>query len=178
MQLILCGIILGCLSVIYWFIKRKPRYKALHRENQKKAKQLLLKLQQQAHTPSRVFVILRHTDFFIFEEILLLCFKQRGFKIQRNVAYTGDGGVDGAFFDRFGHQFLIQAKRYQDTINPHHISEFAEVIQQHRAAGGFFIHTGRTGPLSYQNLTPSVRLISGEKLLKLLNAKLSKIEEV
>jgi len=168
------GVVVGLGVGVYWVLKLTPKPSRLHKENQRKAKRLLKRLQNNAHDPGVVFGILRREDFFVFEEILLCCFQERGFRVKRNHAYTGDGGIDGTFFDRAGNKFLIQAKRYKSAINPQHVREFTGVIQREKAAGGFFIHTGRTGQKSYQALLPTVRIISGDKLLALLDAKLSK----
>ncbi len=48
-------------------------------------------------------------------------------------------------------------------------------VKKYKATAGLFIHTGRTGLKSYQNLTTTIQIISGNKLLKLLNVK--KVEE-
>lgn len=174
MQPGLLGIVVGLGIGIYSVLKLAPKPSRLHKENRRKAKHVLKRLQNNAHDPGMVFGILRREDFFVFEEILLCCFKAHGFRIKRNHAYTGDGGIDGTVFDKTGNKFLIQAKRYKSAINPQHVREFTEVIQREKAAGGFFIHTGRTGQKSYQALLPTVRIISGDKLLALLDAKLSK----
>lgn len=172
MQAALLGIVAGIGLGLYWTVTGRPKPSRLHKINQKKAKRFLSTLQNQPHEPSELFGLLRRANCFVFEELLLVCFQQRGFRIKRNRAYTGDGGIDGTFFDRAGNKFLIQAKRYKSAINPRHVSEFAEVIQREQAAGGFFIHTGRTGPKSYQNQSPQVRIISGHKLLRLLRANM------
>jgi restriction system protein len=145
-----------------------PKKNSLHKVNQKKAKILLKHLQHRNYDHAYVFGILRNTNPFVFEELLLLCFKKKGYKIKTNHAYTGDGGIDGTFFDKQGNKFLIQAKRYKNTITPQHVKEFGLVVKRQGAAGGFFIHTGRTGFKSYENLTTNIRFISGKKLLNLL----------
>ncbi|MCC5670792.1 restriction endonuclease [Nostoc sp. CHAB 5784] len=76
--------------------------------------------------------------------MLLTCFERQGFMIRRNESYTGDGGLDGHVWLQ-GKLYLIQAKRYKDTINPAHVQEFGQAIQNHGGVGGFFVHTGRTG---------------------------------
>lgn len=81
----------------------------------------------------------------MFEECLLDAFKAKGYRIKRNKAYTGDGGIDSRIYDATGKLYLLQAKRYSSSINPQHVSEFSKQILSHKAAGGFFVHTGRTG---------------------------------
>jgi restriction system protein len=91
-----------------------------------------------------VLAYLRKIDPFVFEELLLTCFERQGFTIRRNERYTGDGGLDGRVW-LHGELYLIQAKRYKDSINPVHLEEFGRLIQSRGAAGGYFVHTGRTG---------------------------------
>jgi restriction system protein len=178
MQLEILSVLMGVIVGLYWAINLLPKQSRLHKINQRKAKRLLCNLQNVTRSPAHVFGLLRREDFFVFEELLLLCFQQRGFRIKKNLAYTGDGGIDGTFFDKSRNKFLIQAKRYRNSINPQHVTEFSEVIARERANGGFFIHTGRTGKKSYQNLTPLVRIISGNDLLVLLGAKLNKNTDI
>ncbi|MBN6454511.1 restriction endonuclease, partial [Escherichia coli] len=68
-----------------------------------------------------------------------------------------------------GERWLIQAKRYGRTIRPAHIDAFGELLRL-EGCRGFFIHTGRTGPVSRARLTlwPDIELVSGQRLLKLL----------
>jgi len=155
-----------------YYLHRAPKPNKLHRINQAKAKTLLYKLQNEPFNPAYVFGILRKIDPFVFEELLLLCFKGQGYRVAKRGGYSGDGGVDGEIYDKENKYFLIQAKRYKSAINPAHVAEFAQVIKQKNAAGGFFVHTGRTGPKSYQHTSTTLKMISGKKLLELLQVKL------
>ncbi|EPB6698677.1 restriction endonuclease, partial [Escherichia coli] len=89
-----------------------------------------------------------------------------------NPCYSGDGGLDGQVVIN-GERWLIQAKRYGRTIRPAHIDAFGELLRR-EGCRGFFIHTGRTGPASRARLTlwPDIELVSGQRLLKLLNETL------
>ncbi len=89
-----------------------------------------------------------------------------------NPCYSGDGGPDGQVMIN-GERWLIQAKRYGRTIRPAHIDAFGELLRR-EGCRGFFIHTGRTGPVSRARLTlwPDIELVSGQRLLKLLNGTL------
>ncbi len=86
---------------------------------------------------------------YAFEELLLTCCHEQGWEIERNFKYSNDGGLDGRVTIA-GRLYLIQAKRYRGYINPKHIHDFNQVIQQEEAFGGFFIHSGKTGELVQQ----------------------------
>jgi restriction system protein len=115
-----------------------------------------------------LYARLRAMDPLAFEELLLEAFELRGHRVVRNRRYTGDGGVDGEVVIS-GTRFLIQAKRYRDTIRPDHVRAFADLCTA-RGRRGLFIHTGRTGGSSRTILDgcASVEVISGRTLLALL----------
>ncbi|EEW8804898.1 TPA: restriction endonuclease [Escherichia coli] len=115
---------------------------------------------------------LRKINPYVFEELLLLALKQQGMTVIHNPCYSGDGGLDGQVVIN-GERWLIQAKRYGRTIRPAHIDAFGELLRR-EGCRGFFIHTGRTGPASRARLTlwPDIELVSGQRLLKLLNGTL------
>ena len=99
---------------------------------------------------------------YAFEELLLTCCQNQGWKIERNFKYSNDGGLDGRVTIA-GRLYLIQAKRYRGHINPKHIRDFYQVIQGEEAHGGFFIHTGKTGELAKELLRDyQISLLSGQ----------------
>jgi len=110
---------------------------------------------------------LRKIDPFVFEELILLSFKNKGYHIKRNKRYTHDGGIDGRI-SKNGEKFLIQAKRYSDYINEKHVRDFIEVCHENKCKG-FFIHTGKTGKETKELLikNSSIVIISGKKLFDL-----------
>lgn len=113
----------------------------------------------------KAIAILRKMNPYAFEELLLTCCQERGWEIERNFKYTGDGGLDGRVTIG-GKLYLIQAKRYCGYINPKHIRDFYKVIQGEEAHGGFFIHSGRTGELSKELLREyRISLLSGQRLV-------------
>jgi restriction system protein len=120
-----------------------------HRLNIQAARQELKELRAYAFTaePDDVLKIvigtLRRTKPFVFEEMLLHCFKEQGWKVVRNERYTGDDGIDGRLY-REGKLYFAQAKRYSGLIQAAHMQKFESVIQEFGAIGGFFVHTGRT----------------------------------
>lgn len=115
-----------------------------------------------------VYGRLRAMDPLAFEELLLECFERRGVSVARNRRYTGDGGVDGRLFLR-GEIILIQAKRYAGAIRPEHVGDFVALCRAHRCRG-LFIHTGRTGPASREQIAGHavVTIVSGSELIALL----------
>ncbi|PSU45756.1 restriction endonuclease [Photobacterium frigidiphilum] len=136
-----------------------------HVFNVKRAEKVLKKMQSIEHNGAK-FAYLRKVDPFVFEELLLTAFEHKGHRIERNKRYTGDFGIDGKVIID-GQLTLIQAKRYRRYINPRHVAEFAALCRQ-KNTKGLFIHTGKTGKQSYQHTTANVRIISGARLLTLL----------
>ncbi len=135
----------------------------------KKAKTILKRINQDnfKENPGQLFSYIRKIDAFVFEEVLLLALRYRGFKVIHNKRYTGDGGIDGIVIVD-NKRYAIQAKRYSTHINSSHINDFKVAITKHRCAGGFFIHCGRSGAGLYTNLNDTITLISGKNLHKLL----------
>lgn len=167
---ILIGI--GILAGLYFVISNLPKKNKLHARNIKTAKIKLTEINIIAmDNPALAFGKLRKLNPFVFEELLLLAFKKRDFTVHHNQRYTGDGGIDGTVFDNQGKKYLIQAKRYKSAINPAHVKNFSHLVDQKKAHAGFFIHTGRTGEKSYQNIGQNIRIISGKRLLNLLTGR-------
>lgn len=93
--------------------------------------------------PNKQIAYLRQIDHFLFEEVVLTTLNSMGFRIKRNSAYTGDGGIDGEVKIK-GKWFLIQSKRYSNYIDKTHVEAFLDVCRERRQPG-LFIHTGKTG---------------------------------
>ncbi len=142
-----------------------------HKRNIRKGKRILDKINQFDNDGAKI-AYLRKIDPFVFEELILSAFKNKGYKIIRNKRYTGDGGIDGRVKIE-GKLFLVQAKRYSSAINPSHVGEFVNVVSKQCAAGGFFVHTGRTGKKSLEMNTGNIQFISGGKLIDLLSLNVS-----
>lgn len=137
-------------------------------KHQRYIRQATLVLEQlrsgEVHLP-KALGILRKMNPYAFEELLLTCCHERGWKIERNFKYSGDGGIDGQVTIA-GRLYLIQAKRYRGHIKADHIHDFYEVICQEEASGGFFIHTGKTGELAKELLRDyQISLLSGQRLV-------------
>lgn len=150
---------------LYFIIKKKS-----HRLRLIKAKKVFntLKRPEFKNQPGRLFAYVRCIDPFVFEELLLLSFKERGLKVIHNKRYTGDGGIDGIVVLPSNQRVAIQAKRYQNHIHTHHIRDFEQAIKKHQCVAGYFIHSGKSGKTIYQNLPQNIVLVSGENLHRLL----------
>ncbi|MEO1255657.1 MAG: restriction endonuclease [Bacteroidota bacterium] len=158
------------LFLLLQFLPKQAR--SLQRQNIRAAQKTLRSLRDRNLTAEEqlpvVIGTLRKLDPFQFEELILTCLQERGYRIVRNKRYTGDGGIDGRVYLN-GQQYLIQAKRYRHHINAQHVSDFEMVIAQEGAAGGYFVHTGKTGKLSRQiGRRGTITFISGQALVHLV----------
>lgn len=143
---------------------RKPSQRRRERQARRSLEKLL-----SIPEPGRKFAYLRKIDPFTFEEMILEAYKLNGHKIKRNHRYTGDGGIDGrVWLDDELH--LIQAKRYSGHINASHVRDFCALVAG-KGCKGIFVHTGKTGEASRSlaNCDPAVSMISGQRLLELLD---------
>lgn len=167
MTLLLIALACLCLLALAYHHSRVP---IRHRWRRRQARIMCHQMRGcDRDQPAALFYArLRAMDPLAFEELLLEAFEQRGNPVIRNRRYTGDGGVDGEVIID-GVRFLIQAKRYRETIRPDHVRAFA-VLCASRGRRGLFIHTGRTGGASRDALadTPGIEIISGRNLLALL----------
>lgn len=116
-----------------------------------------------------VLGVLRRMNPFVFEELILHGFADRGWRVQRNTSYILDGGTDGTFWFE-GDRFLVQVKRYRYAIDPAHLEAFIKVVERQQAAGGVFVHTGSTCPHSRELVRQHSRivLLSGARLVSFL----------
>ncbi|MBV6695253.1 restriction endonuclease [Serratia quinivorans] len=139
-----------------------------HRRKIRQAGRVLAKLDDIPH-PGQRLAYLRKIDPYTFEELLLEVFERRGFKIQRNKRYSGDGGLDGKVWCN-DELYLIQAKRYSNQINKRHVEDFIELIEVFQCRG-IFCHTGRTssGSKNLVNSHPKILMLSGSRLLDFID---------
>lgn len=144
-----------------------------HKHNVKKSKKLIKKVAR-IRDPNKQITYLRKIDHFLFEEVVLSALSSMRFKIKRNAAYTGDGGIDGQVKIK-GKWYLIQSKRYSNYIDKTHVEEFIEVCRK-RKQPGLFIHTGKTGKetsLVFQS-TRNIHCVSGHLLSLMFDGKKKK----
>ena len=166
---VILALVIGFFGLAWLFSRFRPSVRARrHRRNIRKARQLLDKLRNFSgdYRAARTLSYLRKINPYVFEELILECFKARGYQIVRNSRYSGDGGIDGQVIDASGNRYLIQAKRYAGTVRSKHLREFAQVVAQ-RKCRGIFIHTGRTPKISVNGYT-GVQLVSGSSLVSLI----------
>ncbi len=166
-NLLLFSVLVLLLLLLVFLISRK---RTKHSKNIKKGSDIIKKLKgfEGDYIPQKQISYLRKIDPFVFEELLLDCFKKKGYKIKRNTRYTGDRGIDGTVFNQKGQKILIQAKRYKSYVNLADLKEFKEVIVREKAFAGYFIHTGKTGKTSKLEQSDNMKIISGQKLINLI----------
>jgi restriction system protein len=134
-----------------------------HQRNVATSRRLLALLSTFPHEGA-VINYLRKVDPFVMEELVLSLFEAQGSFVLRNRAYTGDGGVDGAFYWPGRGWYAVQCKRYAAAINPGHARAFRDLARKHYR-GGVLVHTGRTGDQSQEAMAPAgLFLLSGSTL--------------
>lgn len=114
--------------------------------------------------------VLRVICPFVFEELLLHCMEDVGWRVRRS-CYTHDGGIDGVFWDEENNKYLLQAKRYRREIKPEYLVDLCNVVRKDdEAVGGFLIHTGMTCPVSQRLVQrlDDVRILDGCGLRELV----------
>src|SRR5699024_1294775 len=93
--LALLTVLFGVLYLVPLLWKRLPRHRwRRHRMRREQAIRVHRRLIEIEHDGQRL-AYLRKIDPLAFEELLLVVAELRGWKIQRNKRYTGDGGIDG-----------------------------------------------------------------------------------
>lgn len=172
MDLNVLAVWIGLGVIVMWAIvqRRAAHPNRLHSFHKRNAERVLRKLQTIPRAPQRL-TYLRKIPPFTFEELILTALSRRGISIQRNAAYTGDGGVDGRFWVD-GEAYLIQAKRYCGYIQLQDVKAFGQLVNR-RQVRGLFVHTGKTGKGCKKELNEldRISLVSGDALLTLLDLK-------
>lgn len=129
----------------------------------------ITEIARQENGSARALGYLRKIDPLAFEELILTAVEDDNVRIQRNLRYTGDGGIDGELTHR-GQRVLIQAKRYSAHIQRAHVAAFASLCATHGALG-LFVHTGRTGEACREAIADAggrVLIVSGHRLIEFL----------
>lgn len=163
--IILIVIVLFISLLVWWFSGGR------HRLYLKKAKKIFRNLQEfKPGEEGKMIAYLRKINPYVFEELLLIAFEKKGYKVYRNKRYSGDGGIDGRV-KKDGVLYFVQAKRYKSHVNNKHVAAFVDVCRENDVKG-FFVHTGKTGKNSLGIVIKSdrVQIISGKNLIALLKS--------
>lgn len=111
-------------------------------------------------------------DPFAFEHLICNLFSKIGLEA-RLTRSSRDGGVDVVAFDPrpvFGGKYVIQAKRYRNTVEVSAVRDLYGSMMNENAAKGILVTTSTFGPdaRSFAKDKP-IELIDGQNLLYLLN---------
>ena len=150
------------------------RGRPAHRANVRRSRKVLRTLRSflDRDGAARSLAYLRKIEPLIFEEVIMSALEDAGVLVLRSCRYSGDGGVDGAFWCPEAGWMAVQAKRYSAHIDRQHVDEFINVIRRTRYAGGVFAHTGRSGAGVYEILPRSgIILYSGDRLIELIKER-------
>lgn len=93
------------------------------------------------YSPYQRFRYIRGTECFLFEEIIMRCFEERGYPIRRT-KMTRDGGSDG--FVMINESYIVvQTKRYSKRIAHADVIKLEQQVTVNRRYDkGLFVHTG------------------------------------
>lgn len=147
-----------------------------HRKNVRASRRVLTQIRKISEQSGKfalpkVLNYLRQIDPYVLEETILSAFEDKGYLVLRGLRYSGDGGFDGKVWYQ-GQWYPIQVKRYVGYVSAGHVKKFNDQLQELRLKG-FFVHTGKTGGLSWENaLRHTVKILSGKALLNLLGCKI------
>ena len=129
----------------------------------------VLRRMEREGAPARIFAYVRQIDALTFEEVVLSALEDAGYLVLRNQRYSGDGGIDGAFWHSSLGWCAIQVKRYRSHIDRQDVIGFTRAIRHAKFDGGVFVHCGRSGAGVYNALRENnVVLLSGEGLVRLM----------
>jgi len=121
---------------------------------------------RQKDNPSLPAVLgaLRSMNAYAFEELVVICLRERQMDGFAPRGYSRDGGVDAWGFWR-GRAVVVQAKRWRRHICNQDIAALAD-LAENVAGIGLFVHTGRTGKKARrQALRRRVNVLSGGDLV-------------
>lgn len=142
-----------------------------HRDNARASQRVLRRVRGFAEPfmSPHCLCYLRQVGPLIFEEVVLSALEDAGFLVLRNRSYSGDGGVDGAFWSPALGWYAVQVKRYRSHIDRRHLLDLEDAIRRMGFDGGVFVHTGRSGRGVYDLLRKDgIILLSGDRLIDLV----------
>lgn len=115
-------------------------------------------------------------DWQLFEHLIRELFEKKFSKNGAEVKITRaskDKGVDAVVFDPdpiTGGKYIIQAKRYTNTVDVSSVRDLCAVVQKEGASRGILVTTSNFGADSYAFIKDMpITLLNGSELLGLLN---------
>lgn len=142
-----------------------------HQRNRRQSKRVLQSVRafEEPGVAARCLSYLRTVDPLVFEEVVMSALEDAGFLVLRSRTYSGDGGIDGAFWSPQLGWYAVQVKRYRAHIELQHIRDFCGAVRRHGFNGGLFVHTGRSGAGVYPVLAEvGMGMLSGQRLVDLV----------
>lgn len=159
--------LLGAFALIALLLPIAERFVfGSHAKRKREAKRVYKSLQTFV-SPEMRMEVMRRMDPFAFEELVVYALKKHGYRAWHGRRYTGDGGIDG-YVRVNGRKCYIQDKRYRGVIKPEHVALFSIICRKDKRHG-YFVHTGKTGSSASYADSRYVSIISGERLLRLVN---------
>lgn len=139
-----------------------------HGRRWRQARRLYRRLRIRQPSVADLLQELRQIDPFVFEELVLLAFREAGYHIRRNGSYSGDGGIDGRM-RRGLRKYYLQMKRYTGYVSFSQVQEFAYICEKN-GRRGVFVHTGRTGTGTKEFVEDieNIEIVEGTRLWRLL----------
>lgn len=167
------------MNIIKYISKFLNRIKLIgklrHLYHIRKAKKIIKTLKLIALTPyyeGKIINYLRKINPYVFEELILTVIEESNIRVFRNIAYSGDGGIDGIFKIKQG-KVLVQCKRYGKYINAKDVKDLSVKVASDKYFMGIFVHTGKTGEKS-KNIglnEKNVIFLSGSNLVNVIVGK-------
>lgn len=168
MKTVLLCVLAGCVAAALPLLVTLLSPSWRHRRNRRVAERVYSRINEIRNESDEWLIhYLQKIDPYVFEELILLAFRKRGYTAIHNRRYSGDGGLDGRLF-RKGKRYFIQAKRYTGYVNLEHVKEFITLCKKSRCKG-FFVTTGKASRTVNEIITESgrVELLEGMKLYDL-----------
>jgi restriction system protein len=112
---------------------------------------------------------LRKIDWFQFEKLIELIYRQRGFTVKRFGGAHTDGGVD-LIVQSTTDKFVVQCKQWKKwSIGVRHIREFLGTLTDSKISKGIFITLcGYTGEAKQLADKHEIQILNGSDLVKML----------
>lgn len=149
--------------------------KLRHLYHIRKAKKIIKTLKLISLTPhyeGKIINYLRKINPYVFEEMILTVIEESNIRVFRNIAYSGDGGIDGIFKIKQG-KVIVQCKRYGKYINAKDVNDLSMKVKSGKYFMGIFAHTGKTGDKS-KNISineKNIVFLSGSNLVNVIIGK-------